>query len=186
MTLGFEFRSTKLTKKKTGLKPHRHRRQSLHSCFHVLPFATRLGTNYCPTDQEVLEIRSFLAEPTRRLKSLDDDIANLQKSIDKLVEERDGLKTYVDAHQVLISPVRRLPRDIVQEIFVACIPIHRNCVMSANEAPILLGRICSAWRSVSLYTPQLWASLHVVEPQPPKLRDVYEAKAGQRVEITKT
>ncbi|KAF7375638.1 hypothetical protein MSAN_00452900 [Mycena sanguinolenta] len=150
------------------------------------PFATRLGTNYCPTDLEVLEIQSFLAEPTRRLKSLDAEIADLQKSIDKLIEERDGLKTYVDAHQALISPVRRLPRDIVQEIFLVCLPTHRNCVMSATEAPILLGRICSAWRAISLSLPSLWASLHVVEPQPSNLWDVYEPKVAQRVQITKT
>ncbi|KAF7373727.1 hypothetical protein MSAN_00583700 [Mycena sanguinolenta] len=131
------------------------------------PFASRLDTNYCPTDQEDLEIRSLLVEPTLRLKKLDDEIADLQKSMDKLVEERNGLQSYVQAHSALISPVRRLPRDIIQEIFLACMPTHRNCVMSATEAPILLGRICSAWRAISLNTPRLWASVHVVEPDWP-------------------
>jgi hypothetical protein len=91
-------------------------------------------------------------------------IVDLQKTIDKLVEERDGLGIYVDAHKALISPARRLPLDIVQEIFVACLPTHRNCVMSASEAPVLLGRICSSWRALSLTTPRLWANLHIVEP----------------------
>ncbi|KAJ7140798.1 hypothetical protein C8R44DRAFT_931024 [Mycena epipterygia] len=36
--------------------------------------------------------------------------------------------------------------------------------MSAREAPVLLGRICSSWRSISLSTSRLWARLHVVEP----------------------
>ncbi|KAK7001438.1 hypothetical protein R3P38DRAFT_3049120 [Favolaschia claudopus] len=35
--------------------------------------------------------------------------------------------------------------------------------MSASEAPLLLGRICSSWRALSFATPRLWASLHVVE-----------------------
>ncbi|KAJ7723689.1 hypothetical protein B0H16DRAFT_333557 [Mycena metata] len=47
---------------------------------------------------------------------------------------------------------------------MAYLPTHRNCVMSATEAPILPGRICSAWRDLSLSTPRLWASLHIVEP----------------------
>ncbi|KAJ7665894.1 hypothetical protein DFH06DRAFT_1185329 [Mycena polygramma] len=61
--------------------------------------------------------------------------------------------------------------------------------MSASEAPVLLGRICSAWRDISLSTPRLWASLHVTEPA---LYSDYienalvEQKVAQRVEITKT
>ncbi|KAJ7857884.1 hypothetical protein B0H13DRAFT_1155056 [Mycena leptocephala] len=86
------------------------------------PFAPQLGTNYCPTDEEVLEIQSLLVQPTLRLKRLDDEIADLQKAIDKLAEERESLGTYVAAHRALISPVRRLPSDIVQEIFIACLP----------------------------------------------------------------
>ncbi|KAF8213658.1 hypothetical protein K438DRAFT_1547607, partial [Mycena galopus ATCC 62051] len=124
------------------------------------PFLLRLGTNYCPTDDEVVDIKDFLVEPTLRLKELGDKIAELQQTIDKLAEERDGIRTYVEAHKALISPVRRLPLDIMQEIFIACLPTHRNCVMSASEAPVLLGRICSSWRALSLSTPRLWASLH--------------------------
>ncbi|KAF7376702.1 hypothetical protein MSAN_00087200 [Mycena sanguinolenta] len=153
------------------------------------PFASHLGTNYCPKDDELLKIRAFLVEPTRRLRRLDDEIAELQKSIDKLAEERHSLQTYVDGHKALISPARRLPLDVIQEIFVACIPTHRNCVMSASEAPVLLGRICSSWRAISLTTPHLWARLHIVEP----LRGRYgatdaqiETKVEQRLAIAKT
>ncbi|KAJ7762531.1 hypothetical protein B0H16DRAFT_1883986 [Mycena metata] len=150
------------------------------------PFTSKLDTNYCPTDAEVLEIKSLLVEPTRRLKNLDDEIADLQKAIDKLQEERDSVESFVDGHKALISPARQLPLDLIQEIFVACLPTHRNCVMSASEAPVLLGRICSLWRAISLSTPRLWSKLHVVEPaiwfHPPLL----ENKLAQRLETTKT
>ncbi|KAF8177069.1 hypothetical protein K438DRAFT_1845880 [Mycena galopus ATCC 62051] len=154
------------------------------------PFALSLGTNYCPTDDEVVQIRSLLVQPTLRLKTLDDEIGDLQKAIDKLVEERDSLGTYVGAHRALLSPARRLPLDILQEIFIACMPTQRNCVMSAIEAPVLLGRICSAWRTVSLSTPRLWARVHIVEPQPqgwgsPTAEPKLSQKVAQRLEITK-
>ncbi|KAJ7875676.1 hypothetical protein B0H13DRAFT_1006898 [Mycena leptocephala] len=97
------------------------------------PFAPQLGTNYCPTDDEVGEIKAFLIEPTLRLKRLDDEISDLQRAIDKLRAERESLGADVKAHRALISPVRRLPLDIIQEIFIACLPTHRNCVMSASE-----------------------------------------------------
>ncbi|KAJ7162285.1 hypothetical protein C8R46DRAFT_955250 [Mycena filopes] len=130
------------------------------------PFSAHLGTNYCPSDQEVLDINSILVEPSLRLKNLDQEIADLQKAIDKLAAERKTIGTFVDAHKALTSPVRRLPLDIIEGIFIACLPTHRNCVMSASEAPVLLGRICRAWRTISLSTPQLWASLHITHPSP--------------------
>ncbi|KAJ7466937.1 hypothetical protein FB451DRAFT_1259586 [Mycena latifolia] len=154
------------------------------------PFTSKLGTNYCPKDEEIPEIRALLIEPTLRLKRLTDEIADMQKAIDKLREEWNSLGVYVEAHKALISPVRRLPLDIIQEIFVACIPPQRNCVMSAREAPVLLGRICSAWRAISLSTPRLWARLHIVEPTrpydtAPTACTAFDAKFAQRLETTK-
>ncbi|KAF7334839.1 hypothetical protein MSAN_00103800 [Mycena sanguinolenta] len=151
------------------------------------PFASRLGTNYCPTDEELLEINALLVEPTLRLKGLDDEITKLQKAIDKLAEERSRVAAYIEAHKALLSPVRRLPLDIIQELFVACLPTHRNCVMSASEAPVLLGRVCSSWRTISRTTPRLWSSLHVVEPlqnffDPTSAS--FEEKVARRLKIT--
>ncbi|KAJ7762499.1 hypothetical protein B0H16DRAFT_1311600 [Mycena metata] len=151
------------------------------------PFTPQLGTNYCPRDEEILEIRDLLVEPLSRLKCIRNKITDLQKSIDELTKERDDINAYVDAHKALISPVRRLPLDIIQEIFVACLPTHRNCVMSAVEAPVLLGRVCSSWRAISLNTPRLWCRLHIVEPASFGPRSAsFEEKLVQRLETTKT
>ncbi|KAJ7479494.1 hypothetical protein FB451DRAFT_1239102, partial [Mycena latifolia] len=128
------------------------------------PFTSKLGTNYCPQDEEIDEIQALLVEPTHRLWHLDEEISDLQRVLDKLTAERDRLNAYMDAHRALLSPIRRVPLDIMQEIFLACIPTHRNCVMSAKEAPVLLGRICSAWRAISLATPRLWSKIHIAVP----------------------
>ncbi|KAJ7151802.1 hypothetical protein C8R43DRAFT_1127440 [Mycena crocata] len=154
------------------------------------PFADKLGTNYTPQDEEMADIKALLVEPSLHLASLTGEIAAMQRAINKLTTERDGLAAYVDAHRALISPVRRIPLDIIQEIFIACMPTHRNCVMSAAEAPVLLGRICSSWRSISLATPRLWSRLHIAQPISPPFefhpaRLSSEEKLAQRSEITK-
>ncbi|KAJ6588665.1 hypothetical protein B0H19DRAFT_1226429 [Mycena capillaripes] len=153
------------------------------------PFAARLGTNYCPKDEEILEIKTLLAEPSLRLKRLDEEIAELQKAIDKLAAERDELGAFVEGHKALMSPVRRLPLDVIQGIFIACLPTHRNCVMSASEVPVLLGHICSSWRAISFSTPRLWARLHVVEPpwggRFGSADELIDNKAAERLEVTK-
>ncbi|KAJ7437758.1 hypothetical protein FB451DRAFT_1450368, partial [Mycena latifolia] len=135
------------------------------------PFISKLGTNYCPQDEEIAQIQTLLVAPTLRLKHLDDEISQLQKAL----EERAELSA-------LISPARRLPVDVLQEIFIACLPTHRNCVMSAVEAPVLLGRICSFWRTICLSTPRLWSRLHIVEPGcPKKTLGMFEGKFKERV-----
>ncbi|KAJ7678708.1 hypothetical protein B0H17DRAFT_1078131 [Mycena rosella] len=150
------------------------------------PFVTKLGTNYCPPDEELAEIQTLLVEPGLRLKRLDDEIAGMRKAIDELLEERECLGSYMEAHRALTSPIRRLPLDIIEEIFLACIPTHRNCVMSAEEAPVILGRICSSWRAISFSTPRLWSRLHIVEPTRPYELDssLFDAKVAQRLETT--
>ncbi|KAJ7034766.1 hypothetical protein C8F04DRAFT_1101061 [Mycena alexandri] len=135
------------------------------------PFASRLGTNYCPQDDEVLEIQRLIQEPLARLKRLDEQISELQKSIDELTKEHDTIGDYVQAHRALLTPIRRIPLDILQEIFVACLPTHRNCVMT-----------------LSLSTPRLWASLHIAEPvrTSDSLDSLHLTLHARRVEVTKT
>ncbi|KAJ7196123.1 hypothetical protein GGX14DRAFT_673978 [Mycena pura] len=152
-------------------------------------FATKLGTNYCPNVEEAAELKALLVEPVLRLKRLDDEIAEMQRAIDKLTEERNRVAAYISAHKALLSPVRSLPLDIIQEIFGACLPTDRNCVMSTSEAPVLLGRICSSWRAISLSTPSLWASIHIAESTSPpttNMPSIIFQKTMDRIEIIKT
>ncbi|KAJ6530244.1 hypothetical protein B0H19DRAFT_1192570 [Mycena capillaripes] len=118
------------------------------------PFRQHFNTNYAPTDAEIDRIRVHLAPHEAEL-------ARLEALIRDLTAQRDRVKDHVDSHRALISHPRRLPQDLIEQIFLSCLPTHRNAVMSPAEAPLLLGRICSAWRSVAFSMPRLWASLHL-------------------------
>ena len=128
------------------------------------PYASNLHTNYTPTESEILQIREFLTEPLKRLSSLDAEIERVQSILNELHHERRALSDEIEAHRALISPIRQLPLEVLGEIFVHCLPEGCNAIMSSQEAPLLLGRICSAWRSIALSTPRLWASLHIPTP----------------------
>jgi len=128
------------------------------------PYASHLHTNYTPTESEILQIKQLLTEPLKRLSSLDAEIEKVQSILDGLRDKHRALSDEIEAHRALISPIRQLPLDVLGEIFVHCLPEGRNAVMSSEEAPILLGRICSAWRSITLSTPRLWATLHIPTP----------------------
>ncbi|TFK42140.1 hypothetical protein BDQ12DRAFT_645626 [Crucibulum laeve] len=124
-------------------------------------FASRLHTNYVPSDREISHIKQLLVEPQMGLLTLDKEIQRVQGLLNDLLLKRDALQRMLKAHEALISIPRRLPRDILQEIFLHCLPTDRNAVMSCKEAPLLLGRICSNWRTIVYATPQLWSSVHI-------------------------
>ncbi|KAK7006028.1 hypothetical protein R3P38DRAFT_1727405 [Favolaschia claudopus] len=155
------------------------------------PFVSRLHTNYCASDDEIPELKELLVQPRLRLAKLDGEILALRQKLDGLVDERESLETYIQSHKALMSPIRRIPLDLLEQIFIACLPAHRNCVMSAQEAPVLLGRICSSWRTLSLSAPRLWSRLHIVLPPPDheslsRDRDIFAAKTAQRLEVAST
>ncbi|EDR15537.1 uncharacterized protein LACBIDRAFT_302023 [Laccaria bicolor S238N-H82] len=135
------------------------------------PYARYLHTNYSPSASEILDIKNLLTEPLERLSTLDSEIERLESIICALYDQRSALSEEIEAHRALISPFRRLPLDIMEEIFTHCLPTHHNAVMSVKEAPLLLGRVCSAWRSIALLTPRLWASLHIPTPTPDSISD---------------
>ncbi|KAF9224627.1 hypothetical protein BS17DRAFT_84724 [Gyrodon lividus] len=56
-------------------------------------------------------------------------------------------------------PVHRMPPEILGIIFENCLPANESSQVTLAESPLLLGRVCSYWRTVSQSTPQLWTSL---------------------------
>ncbi|KAJ7095162.1 hypothetical protein B0H15DRAFT_94819 [Mycena belliarum] len=128
------------------------------------PIRPFLHTNFVPTDTQHNEIRVFLDESLKNVREMDAEISRLGAQMAHLIEQRENMCNDIDAHQAMITPVRRLPRDILQEIFVACLPTDRNSVITPLDAPMLLGQICSPWRTIALTTPCLWSTLHVVIP----------------------
>ncbi|KAJ7090314.1 hypothetical protein B0H15DRAFT_258869 [Mycena belliarum] len=128
------------------------------------PFDHLLHTNYIPSADEALKIRELCASPLQELARLEAKISQTQTLLYDLQRSYRQLKSSIDAHLALVTPMRNLPPEILQLIFIMTLPSTRNPVMHASEAPVLLGRVCSGWRRIAFATPELWASVHVVCP----------------------
>ncbi|KAJ7429191.1 hypothetical protein FB451DRAFT_1331066 [Mycena latifolia] len=81
--------------------------------------------------------------------------------IKQLKGKRASLQSAIDDHRALTSPIRRIPRDVLLEIFFSCLPTEHNALIDPTEAPMLLGLVCSRWRSLAYSTPMIWSSLHI-------------------------
>jgi F-box-like len=118
------------------------------------PFDSFIGTNFIPSESDVQLINDYLVKPLAKITLLDLEISRLQA-------ERDDIYARVQPYKALLSPIRRLPLDIMEKIFLFCLPTQRNPAMSTLEAPLKLGRICSSWRSFAYSSPRLWSRIHI-------------------------
>jgi hypothetical protein len=95
------------------------------------------------------------------ISRLDSEITRLKAVLDDLTRKRDALRTYTHLHTALVAPIRRLPPEVLSVIF-----LHYNDKNNAsysrltrlNKVPLMLGNVCSRWRTTIISTPQLWTS----------------------------
>ncbi|KAF7298729.1 hypothetical protein MIND_00820400 [Mycena indigotica] len=127
----------------------------------VSPFAAKLSTNFVPCDSELEEIRGYLAGYFAKLAELDSQIAQWQAKIDELAATRDCVKAVIGQHAALISPMRRVPEDILREIFLYCLAAEPVALVDARRAPMLLTHVCASWRHLAHAMPALWNSIHI-------------------------
>ncbi|CAA7271434.1 unnamed protein product [Cyclocybe aegerita] len=126
----------------------------------------RLERNDIPTDEEIREINEALIAPLTKLNSLEDEVKKLDLLRQELRRRFDVLSDKIRPYRTFISRARRLPADILQEIFFSSLPTEHNSVMSIHHPPLLLMRVCRRWRDITLSTPRLWASIHIPIPSP--------------------
>lgn len=124
-----------------------------------------LKSNDPPLESELGEIRAKTAAHTERLSTLDKRIAEMQSTLDRMQAERKWVDAELAELRQVSSPVRRLPGDVLSELFLACIDeeiLHKKNIddsLGIEEAPWVLSRICSRWRRVAKSYPQLWSTI---------------------------
>jgi hypothetical protein len=57
------------------------------------------------------------------------------------------------------SFTRRLPTELLGYIFILTLPDYEYIQPNIRSSPLVLGRVCNAWRATAHATPQLWSSL---------------------------
>ncbi|KAJ7175104.1 hypothetical protein C8R43DRAFT_1057757 [Mycena crocata] len=126
----------------------------------------RCGTNYVPSDDDRRRIQELRAQFLPKLSRIFAEIDVHEGQLLELHFRSDTIQEILDPYLALVSPMRSIPAEILQEIFTHCLRSKNHPIMHTSEAPLLLGRVCSTWRTISLSTPSLWSSVHVVIPPP--------------------
>jgi hypothetical protein len=122
------------------------------------PVPDLLGGHYVASESQAQMISDTILVAQADILRLDGEITRLNAILDGLTRKRDTLQTYTQLHTALVAPIRRLPPEVLSEIFLCCKDENNISHPRLNKVPLLLGGVCGRWRTVALSTPRLWNS----------------------------
>lgn len=134
-------------------------------------FRSFLRSNRYPLDSELTAIKNVIGNAQSQLEL----IQNLRNGIiggeaEELRKEEADIEAFLVIHKGFISAIRRIPREILCEIFCHILDMcstvaPRNGealnIFSHRQCPWVLGRVCSEWRLVSIGLPPLWSRVNL-------------------------
>ncbi|KAJ7118726.1 hypothetical protein C8R44DRAFT_546078, partial [Mycena epipterygia] len=106
-----------------------------------------------PSVSETAAIQDFIRNTDAEIGSKERNIVALQASIDQLVCEVAELRRCSDQHKAIIAPIRRVPHEVMAEIFMQLAEIEEE---NGRQAPLIFGEISREWRTIALSLPRLW------------------------------
>ncbi|KAF7336510.1 F-box domain-containing protein [Mycena sanguinolenta] len=107
---------------------------------------------------------------SKRLTLLDEEIPRLKDRLQELETERTALSESHAQNIRILSPLRRIPAEILGEIFSWSLPSHWD-VLDVRNCPWVLTHVCRRWRAVALSMTSLWSLISVdfeTKPQYPR------------------
>ncbi|KAJ7043075.1 hypothetical protein C8F04DRAFT_1073607 [Mycena alexandri] len=138
------------------------------------PFQSLTTVETVPTPTETAAIRDLIRETDAEIIWREHAIARLHCEVAELHRRS-------EQHKAIIAPIRRVPPEVVAEIFLQVTAIEAekssypldlwrdrddNLVEKksiarplVHHSPLIFGEISREWRSISLSTPRLWCSI---------------------------
>ncbi|KAJ7768692.1 hypothetical protein DFH07DRAFT_736322 [Mycena maculata] len=126
------------------------------------PRLTRLlESNDAPLGTDIPTVRQIISDQQARVDAFNAQIDALQTTMGQLITERDAAAESVRTHSTIISPLRRVPSELICEIFSLTQCTQRIGRETVNCPPWHLAHICRSWRYWTLSDPFLWCSIEI-------------------------
>ncbi|KAJ7160725.1 hypothetical protein C8R46DRAFT_955552 [Mycena filopes] len=122
-----------------------------------------LKSNDAPLPSQRLLAEETVRNKQAQLVNLDKVISAVQLTLRNLQADRAELAAEANQYSSVLSPIRRLPAEMISEIFLYFAPVSHFDVLDGTRVtlPWTLGHICRFWRAISLSLGELWSVLDV-------------------------
>ena len=118
-----------------------------------------LRSGYVPDEKEKTAVLTKIEDYRLQLDSLNRDLHQMKTVMNKLKTRRSELELQINYQTGLLSPIRRLPNELLGEIFLY-FSGGRVDVCSPQSDIWKFEKVCQRWRDVSL-SSEIWSSIDV-------------------------
>ncbi|KAK7472441.1 hypothetical protein VKT23_000556 [Stygiomarasmius scandens] len=130
---------------------------------------TKTSSSYhsVPSDLESMHIKSLIQDLQDDIDGHEAEMKRLRKALTAEKRRGDALRRDVDRYRAMISPVRKLPVEILMLIFeFCCIRGSKTFGLELSfdeyfDTTNALSQTCSLWRGIVTSSPKLWAKLSI-------------------------
>ncbi|KAJ7511569.1 hypothetical protein B0H11DRAFT_1679530, partial [Mycena galericulata] len=119
-----------------------------------------LTSNDVPLDSDIPHIYNTISDLQGPVDVLDVQINDVQTTLARLILQRNEAAESLRQLRAIVSPVRRVPSDVLCEIFTLASTGTRSMAGDldiVNPPPWTLAGICRHWRYAALSSPLLWS-----------------------------
>ncbi|KAJ7269538.1 hypothetical protein C8J57DRAFT_1130567, partial [Mycena rebaudengoi] len=116
-----------------------------------------LACNDPPHPAQIAAVQGILNEKSLALSALEAQIVALESKLEDLRQNRETLSSEILEFGAILAPIRRLPPEIVGEIFLYFAPASPAQHIRLGSCPWKLGHICRLWRVIALSLGRLWS-----------------------------
>jgi hypothetical protein len=121
-----------------------------------------LHTNRAPTDAQIRDINDLIQVQEIRRCHLEFERERLLRALGQIAQTLDKVSNMISDLQATLSPIKRMPEEILALIFEHCLPVRSPDTPfshTQNFAPVLPGLVCSSWRQIAHAYPRLWCNV---------------------------
>ncbi|KAF8191616.1 hypothetical protein K438DRAFT_1675693 [Mycena galopus ATCC 62051] len=111
-----------------------------------------LRQNYTPEGVPNFEIIMTIAEIESHLERYDLEISRLKSILADFQLQRARLQQYQECCRSAISPIRKVPPEVLGIIFLACVDSEPNVIPAVVQ-------VCRHWRDIVEGSPRLWSNI---------------------------
>ncbi|KAJ7593530.1 hypothetical protein C8J56DRAFT_931286 [Mycena floridula] len=124
-----------------------------------------LRGNCHPYHSSFSDIPHLLSTAIDDLQRCNGEIAKQQLYLASLQKQQKILERHVQGYQSLISPIRKVPPEILQQIFILVCTENRFDRDEINIPGLILSQVCSHWRLVCFDTTEVWSTISICTAQ---------------------
>ncbi|KAJ8076657.1 hypothetical protein AAF712_000293 [Marasmius tenuissimus] len=118
------------------------------------------------TDFDQRVIKQILIDGDEELKKCEMELNRLNAAIIGVQSRRAGIQREMESYQALLSPVQKMPTEILTEIFMLC---ARDIENSDGMGDIMMiSMVCGRWRELAFSVPALWSHIDMSIGHSPK------------------